>query len=121
MARVFVAGDVFLYERGFMSVGIRIFKEFKLCAVDGSGIPTFRWTGNKEQQEFKAESWNMLERSILDDDGRVKKANRTNGNSWKVITLYRKNASVGKVWKVRLDYYNNTLGKQVLDGLDVPV
>lgn len=52
-----------------------------------------------------------LETLILDQDKRVTKRNRPNGNAWKVFRIRRDGKDLGKLWEVRNDLAIKRHGK----------
>jgi hypothetical protein len=54
-----------------------------------------------------------LETKLLDEDGRVPKSQRPNGNAFKSIRIIRKNEDIGSLFDVRMSAFEKLQGNSI--------
>ncbi|KND00723.1 uncharacterized protein SPPG_03839 [Spizellomyces punctatus DAOM BR117] len=102
------SGDEFVYKRSFGKIGVTVEKAVKIISVDG----TLRvQSGNATWADIEAPT--RLETLILDQDKRVSKNKRPNGNAWKSIRLRRNGKDMGKLSEMRNDLAISGYGKGI--------
>ena len=57
-----------------------------------------------------------LETKLLDEDGRIPKSERPNGNAFKCIRIIRKNEDIGTLFDVRMSAFEKLKGKESSPG-----
>ncbi|TPX64209.1 hypothetical protein SpCBS45565_g06074 [Spizellomyces sp. 'palustris'] len=88
------SGDEFVYKRSFGKIGITVEKAVKIISVDG----TLRvQSGTATWADIEAPT--RLETLILDQDKRVSKNKRPNGNAWKLIMTAVAEHEIATKWK----------------------
>ena len=68
-----------------------------------AGVSPFRIDG--------IENPTTLETKLLDEDGRIAKSQRPNGNAFKSIRIIRKNEDIGSLFDVRMSAFDKLQGK----------
>lgn len=59
------------------------------------------------------ENPSTLETRLLDEDGRIPKSQRPNGNAFKCIRIIRKNEDIGSLFDVRMSAFDKLQGSSV--------
>ena len=54
-----------------------------------------------------------LETKLLDEDGRIPKSQRPNGNAFKSIRIIRKNEDIGSLFDVRMSAFDKLQGNSI--------
>ncbi|OLL24943.1 hypothetical protein NEOLI_003145 [Neolecta irregularis DAH-3] len=108
-------GDIWTYNRGFASEAgkfrssFSVTKNVRLIAVDDRGLLTFECpTGPSSELTHgniktlkDVRSPTMLEGLMLEEDGRIGREVRTNGNAFKLFRIMRGGRDIGSLFDVR--------------------
>jgi len=118
--RMLFEGDVWLYCRTFKGC-LTIKKEILCTQIDGQTFSLSFRCPPKSEEYLRAgleplilegiENPTTLETELLDEDGRIPKYQRPNGNAFKCIRIIRKNEDIGTLFDVRMSAFEKLQGK----------
>ena len=99
-------GDVLVYARSLRNIEVGMSLMIKRVLIPEQKLVLQPETTPKDEWEVPM-SPQAIETLILNKDGQVDKKDRPNGNAWKSIKVRRAGKELGRLFNVRLEYFNS--------------
>ncbi|CAG8536258.1 2114_t:CDS:2 [Paraglomus brasilianum] len=113
LAKLIRENDILFYERCFNKVDVKVVSRVRVISINKrSGALTVVDEKDPALVFDDIVKPTALETQIIDEDGRVPKDRRPNGNAFRSIKLIRNGKNLGSLFHIRKEYFYKAIGGQ---------